>query len=304
MVYYAVHKGKIPGVFTNWESCNESIKGFSAPIFKKFKDIQKAKHFAKTGEVLEVNGLDSFFGVPTEQKEIKNNDVKIKVYTDGDLIRMEGNTYAGYGVWFGVEDDRNACIASKDRATTVNQMELKAIFKAIERVQDDLDDGAELTIYTDSQYCIQVLGATGKKYQKNNFKNNKGAFVPNHKLIKKGLKILENRRVKFVKVKSHTNAGDEIAVGNDAADRLAMYGTLVSYFGDNPIDVVCMDIPKGKYKGKSIKWLYKNNPRYANEMILDNDLCIKHGLFFRCLVYYVDQKEEHPLFMQFLYEEE
>ena len=34
--YYAVAKGRITGIFDNWEDCNNSIKGFSGAKYKSF----------------------------------------------------------------------------------------------------------------------------------------------------------------------------------------------------------------------------------------------------------------------------
>ena len=42
MKYYAVHKGKKPGIYNTWEDCKKQIDGFSGPIYKKFeKSIPK-----------------------------------------------------------------------------------------------------------------------------------------------------------------------------------------------------------------------------------------------------------------------
>lgn len=48
--YYAVKKGKTPGIYLTWEDCQNQINGFSGAVYKGFATIQEA------GEFLEENG--------------------------------------------------------------------------------------------------------------------------------------------------------------------------------------------------------------------------------------------------------
>ena len=34
--FYAVHKGRVPGVYTSWSDCEKNVKGFPNANFKKF----------------------------------------------------------------------------------------------------------------------------------------------------------------------------------------------------------------------------------------------------------------------------
>lgn len=45
MFYYAVRNGRKTGVFTSWDECEESVKGFTGAIFKKFSDEKMALDF-------------------------------------------------------------------------------------------------------------------------------------------------------------------------------------------------------------------------------------------------------------------
>lgn len=40
--YYAVRKGRIPGIFLRWEDCQESVSGFASPEFKSFTNPYEA----------------------------------------------------------------------------------------------------------------------------------------------------------------------------------------------------------------------------------------------------------------------
>jgi viroplasmin and RNaseH domain-containing protein len=43
MSYYAVAKGKQPGIFKTWSECESQVKGFSGAVYKKFKTETEAQ---------------------------------------------------------------------------------------------------------------------------------------------------------------------------------------------------------------------------------------------------------------------
>ena len=45
MSYYVVKQGKTPGIYFNWTSCQNQVKGFSGAIYKKFPTISEARQF-------------------------------------------------------------------------------------------------------------------------------------------------------------------------------------------------------------------------------------------------------------------
>jgi ribonuclease HI len=45
MPYYAVKRGKKPGVYTSWEDTQKQVHCFNKPIFKRFETIQEAQDF-------------------------------------------------------------------------------------------------------------------------------------------------------------------------------------------------------------------------------------------------------------------
>ena len=51
MPYYAVYKGFKPGIYNNWNDCNNQITGFSKPVFKKFTFKKEAELFIQTGGI-------------------------------------------------------------------------------------------------------------------------------------------------------------------------------------------------------------------------------------------------------------
>ena len=46
MKYYAVRKGRTPGIFMDWASCQESVKGYKGAEFKSFTDLLAANRIS------------------------------------------------------------------------------------------------------------------------------------------------------------------------------------------------------------------------------------------------------------------
>ena len=47
--YYAVHKGRQPGIYSSWGECKKQVDKFVDPIFKKFSSKDEAQLFLKNG---------------------------------------------------------------------------------------------------------------------------------------------------------------------------------------------------------------------------------------------------------------
>lgn len=48
--FYAVQRGRIPGVYSNWAEAQEQIKGYTRPRYKKFDTRKEAEEFVKLGQ--------------------------------------------------------------------------------------------------------------------------------------------------------------------------------------------------------------------------------------------------------------
>lgn len=53
--FYAVQRGKVPGVYSNWAEAQEQIKGFTRPRYKKFDTRKEAEEFVKMVEEIGAN---------------------------------------------------------------------------------------------------------------------------------------------------------------------------------------------------------------------------------------------------------
>lgn len=52
--YYAVHKGRKPGVYHTWPACQDQVKNYGSAKYKKFGVLAEAEHFVKHGVIEEI----------------------------------------------------------------------------------------------------------------------------------------------------------------------------------------------------------------------------------------------------------
>ena len=233
VVYYVVHKGKIPGIYTSWDKCKIQVNKFENAIFKKFTDKEEAEKFLKEGfglgkkpKIITRRINDDLKNNNKIEDETDNDDGldKVFIYTDGSCIRFKNNICkAGYGIYIPNNDIKVSCPLLNQKITN-NRAELTAIIECIKYLDDD-DLTKKLCIFTDSQYSIYIFNGTGERYESNGYKNN-GTDVPNIDLIKKILELKRKYNIVLLKVRSHTDKKDIHSKGNKIADELANDGAL------------------------------------------------------------------------------
>lgn len=163
----------------------------------------------------------------------------VKVFTDGSSYKNgKPECIAGCGVFIG-ESNTRISLCVEDAATMFdfkltsqsnNVGEMMGILVALCSIEDK---SQEITLYSDSMYCINSILTWSKSWAKNNWITAGGTPVKNKELI---MRILEEKaKFKFVffrHVKGHkTKPTDETSeeyflwYGNDVADQLATQGT-------------------------------------------------------------------------------
>lgn len=142
----------------------------------------------------------------------------IVVYTDGASSNNGKNhARAGYGVYWGDNDPRNASVRLVGKQTN-QRAEASAVIHALEQTQHIIDT---LEIMTDSQYVINAATSWSKNWIKNNWKSSSGSEIQNKDLFQRMLKLIDERNgeVKFTYVPGHQGVE-----GNEKADQLAVAG--------------------------------------------------------------------------------
>ena len=145
----------------------------------------------------------------------------LNIYTDGACSNNGKSTAkAGFGVWFGDNDERNTSQSYRGRQTN-NVAELLAIVTALSIVKEDIEGGRVIHIYTDSVYSKRCCTTYGEKMCKKGWVN-KGQDIPNREIVESAYDFCRKYpNIKFHHIAAHTGLQDEHSIGNDHADRLA-----------------------------------------------------------------------------------
>tara|TARA_B100000427_G_scaffold328129_1_gene340495 strand:+ start:145 stop:939 length:795 start_codon:yes stop_codon:yes gene_type:complete len=154
------------------------------------------------------------------KKKLDNNDI-IRVFTDGACI-MNGsvNAKAGIGIYFQEGDKRNISKRVIGKQTN-NTAELSAVIEVFNILSNDIKQGKNIIVYTDSEYVIKCCTSYGEKCEKKNWNKKKGK-IPNVELVKEAYTLYKKfDNIKLEWIKAHTNQTDELSIGNEGADKLA-----------------------------------------------------------------------------------
>ena len=189
--YYAVRKGRKPGIYTTWDECSKQTIGFPGAEFASFTSEEDAQKFMNQESI--------------QLEETDLSKIKVYAFVDGSF-NAKTNVY-GYG-GFLINDKEKIKLQGSGNDSDMAAMrniagEIKgseaAIRKAIELKLP------EITIFYD--YMGIEMWANGM-WQRN--KEGTKAYYDYIQSIKDKIKI------HFVKVKGHTGVE-----GNEEADKLA-----------------------------------------------------------------------------------
>ena len=134
--------------------------------------------------------------------------IAVRIWTDGACYPNPGP-----GGWGWHRSDGEQAYGGV-RETTNNRMELTAILEALKA----LPDGAQATVYSDSQYCVNGLTVWARGWEREDWKK-KGEPMPNRDLWMALHEQKQRVVARFEWVRGHN--GNE---GNERADRLAAMG--------------------------------------------------------------------------------
>lgn len=140
----------------------------------------------------------------------------IEIYTDGSC-----HTQHCIGAWVAIifVAGQKTILSGQELDTTHNRMEIKAVIKAIEYVNQLNIKKSPITIITDSQY-VKDLQGKAQKFTAQKFKTKKGSAISNADLVKELLVLINFIAVEFVKIKAHQKS-TAVVNYNIEADKLS-----------------------------------------------------------------------------------
>ena len=134
----------------------------------------------------------------------------ITIYTDGACSGNPGKGGWGAVLMFG---DYKKEISGGEQNTTNNRMELTAVIKALEK----LNEPCNVDLYSDSAYVVNAFTQGWvTSWQNNNFRGADKKEIKNIDLWQKLIELTNVHYVTFIKVKGH--ADNEF---NNRCDKLA-----------------------------------------------------------------------------------
>lgn len=219
-MYYSVHIGRKPGIYSSWSECQQQVSKFSGAIYKKFSSREEAEYFLQSGQI--PGPPKRVVPVLPEVPKITNNTDILYIYTDGSCPgNGKDGCRGGIGVHF--SDSKHEDISQPWNDHPTNQkMELMAIQKALGQVFPDQDKYTSIQLYTDSQYSIDCVTKFISHWLKNNWINSKHEPVKNKEIIQSIYELkIQFKNLSLNHINSHTGKQDQHSLGNDKADQLA-----------------------------------------------------------------------------------
>ena len=189
--YYAVKKGKVPGIYLNWNDCKAMVDGYQGAVYKSFKTIEEAEKF--------ITGDKTITGVKASAEN------STYAFVDGSFNKVT-HTY-GYGGFLVTENEKYVLQGADNDAEMATMRNVAGEIKGAEAaIKKAIELGLkELVIYYD--YMGIEMWATGA------WKRNKAGTIAYHEYI---MSVKDKINLTFVKVKGHSGVE-----GNEEADKLA-----------------------------------------------------------------------------------
>ena len=160
--------------------------------------------------------------------KLDSSEKVINVFTDGSLVRRDGEIYCGYGIYFPNSEYKSISRKFTHEPITNNRAELYAILKTIiicniinlNRIKEKKQPVEKVIIYSDSEYSVKTFNEWLPKWLKS------GKNYLNSDIINEIQDHLSHAqfKVNFIHVRAHTGKDDPVSKANHIVDELAKKG--------------------------------------------------------------------------------
>lgn len=225
--FYVVWQGKVPGIYTDWNSCKSQVDKFAGAKYKSFPTLAEAEqayigvHVQSTASKktpVKKRAPSTAATVKTyTSAEIATMPIEVKIYTDGGCDPNPGKAGSGMAVYRN-EEVAELWYGLYNPMGTNNTAELNALHQALMLAQIESNNDKSVAIFCDSKYSIQCVTQWAINWQKKGWKK-AGGEIKNLELIKEmfALHQLLKDRVQVLHVNGHVGVE-----GNELADRMSI----------------------------------------------------------------------------------
>ena len=233
--FYAVARGRLPGIYKTWPECEHHVKGYSGAKFKKFNKENDAKTFIRSFSSVKLpvhtvtkNDSEVFRKPPPTERfsrpiqEVPLIENEIRVFTDGSCPNNGSYVSAGYAAVFPHQKTLYTGGTLLNHNATNNRAEYIAFLKACDTADlIDPDRTKTLHVYTDSKDLIKTATLWMDGWKKRNWKKADGHTPANLDLVKEIDYKISIRKIIFTHVPAHTGNPDWKSIWNKMADKIA-----------------------------------------------------------------------------------
>lgn len=206
--FYAVKKGRKPGIYLTWDETKKQVDGFPGAIYKSFPTRVEAEQW---------NGETPAKKASTVSEET-NEDGILTLYTDGGS-RNTGNVKGGHvreedlAAWaFLIKDGSQKHSGSGGEfGATNNRMEIMALINGLQAVAERYGKQQPVLVVSDSKYVLDAINQNWIwGWKRRGWKKANGETVINKELWQEvAVLLMQMKHLEFKWTKGHaTNAGN------------------------------------------------------------------------------------------------
>ena len=228
--FYAVARGRKPGIYLTWSECQAMVSGFPKASYKSFSSRAAAEAW--------LNGASPEGPTPSKKKPAvpAKRPGEVFVYTDGGS-RNHGNVKgqhvkaddkAAWAYLIILPDGQHVSDTGGEYGSTNNRMEIMALVAALTRLLELGQKDAPITLVLDSRYVLNAIEKGWlQSWQRRGWRKSDGTPVLNQPLWEIVSQILPQfTHLQWSWTKGHANNGGNVFVDqllNKTMDQMASY---------------------------------------------------------------------------------
>ena len=146
--FYAVRKGRVPGIYSTWDDCKRQVEGFAGAQFKGFATRAEAEDFVQG--IASRTPAKPKSTAPAHSSAPQHDPAATILYADGACTGNPGR--GGYGAVL-FHNGRRTEFSGGFRLTTNNRMEMLGCLVGLRALREP----TRVTVYSDSRYVVNAI---------------------------------------------------------------------------------------------------------------------------------------------------